>query len=60
MQHNELTPEFQCHGDLICVTALSTKLLTHLWCANCGKEFTYLTDSGWVWIVYPGMQREAN
>jgi hypothetical protein len=55
--HSEIIPEQDCGGE---VTELPEDEPTHVrfaQCARCGTEFTFLPDSDWVTVVYPGKQK---
>ena len=55
MLHSDILPEHDCGGQLIELP--EDELNVHFaQCARCGTEFTFVPDSDWVTVVYPGMR----
>jgi hypothetical protein len=55
MLHSEIIPEHNCGGELIELSE-DEPTYVHSQCARCGAEFTFVPDSDWVTVVYPGMR----
>ena len=54
MLHSDILPEHNCGGALIELPRTRQRMFAQ--CARCGTEFTFLPDSDWVTVVYPGMR----
>jgi hypothetical protein len=54
--HSEILPEHGCGGELIELPEDEPTYVHFAQCARCGTEFTFVPDSDWVTIVYPGMR----
>jgi hypothetical protein len=55
VRHSEILPEQDCGGELIELPE-DEPYVHFAQCARCGTEFTYVPDSDWVTVVYPGMR----
>jgi hypothetical protein len=53
--HSEILPEHDCGGELIELPEDKPTSVHFAQCARCGTEFTFVPDSDWVTVVYPGM-----
>jgi hypothetical protein len=55
--HGEILPEHDCGGELIELPEDEPTYVHFVaQCARCGTEFTFVPDSDWVTVVYPGMR----
>ena len=55
MLHSDILPEHDCGGELIELPEDEPNV-HFAQCARCGTEFTFVPDSDWVTVVYPGMR----
>ena len=53
---SEILPEQDCGGELIELPEDKPTCVHFAQCARCGTEFTFVPDSDWVTVVYPGMR----
>jgi hypothetical protein len=56
VRHSEILPEQDCGGELIGLPEDAPTYVHFAQCARCGTEFTFVPDSDWVTVVYPGMR----
>ena len=56
MLHSEILLEQNCGGELIELPEDEPTHVHFARCARCETEFTFVPDSDWVSVVYPGMR----